>query len=235
MHRAVRRQPHRLAEALLGAVRQHRAGDQRVEAADAPVIAPLEHARAVAIAKVIQRLRVQPRAERVHDEHGRLVEGRQIEGRRRVRVVVIDDANALTWIAQPQLQVVVFELAVAGAAVQPARKPGVVGIDEVDLLERLQPERIADSTGCPAAETRRCASSASGDPRRSRRRRSRRPARHANQRRAGFIVGEVRNAQDIRIFGHQVPQPGSLTNRAREGGRQIPGQRAKGKGQRATS
>ena len=63
-----------------------------------------------------------------------------------MRVVMIDDANALTWIAQPQLQVVVFELAVAGAAVQPARKPGVVRIDEVDLLERLQPEGIETGT-----------------------------------------------------------------------------------------
>ena len=196
MRRAVRRQPHRLAEPLLRPVRQHRSGDQRIEAADAPVIAPLDLVRAVG-AEVIERLRVQPRAERIDDEHGRLVERRRIERRRGMPVVVIDDANALARIAQAQLEVVVFELAVAGPAVQPARKPRVVGVDEVDLLERLQPERLEAVLN--AAQRKRVgvlrprqailADRHVGDLAAA--------ARHANQRRAGFVVGEVRNTQDI--------------------------------------
>src|SRR5215510_8715866 len=110
---------------------------------------------------------------------------------------MIDDANALAWIAEPELEVVVFELAVAGPAVQPAWKARVIGVDEVDLLQRFEPEgietvvnpterkRIRVLRPCETIFTNRDIRDLAA------------AARHSNERRARFVVGKVGNAQDI--------------------------------------
>jgi hypothetical protein len=121
-----------------------------------------------------------------------------------VPIVVIDDANALTGIAQAQLEVVVFELAVAWAAVQPARQPRVVGVDEVDLLERLQSkdvEAVLNATqrkriGMLGPRETILADRDIGD--------FAAPAGHANERCARLVVGKVGDTQDVRKIGHAV-------------------------------
>src|SRR5688500_2845539 len=162
MQASVRRQSHRLAESLFGAVRQHRSRNQRIQPANAPLVTALDDRRLdVGVSsfasgvmafvgtavqagptKVIQRLRIQSRAERVDNEDGGVLETGGIERARGMRVVMIDDTDALSRILQPQLEVIVFELPVAGTAVQPARDAGVIGVDEVDLLERFQTESL---------------------------------------------------------------------------------------------
>ncbi len=125
-----------------------------------------------------------------------------MKGRAGVTIVMIDHPNALTRIAQAQLQIVVFELAIAGAAVHPARKPSVVRVDEVDLLERLQPEHLeavvnaAEREGVGVLRPRKAVfgdryirdlAAAAWD---------------ADQRRAGLVVSEVGDTQDVCVFGH---------------------------------
>ena len=124
-----------------------------------------------------------------------------MEGGARMAVVVIHYTDAFTRIAQPQLEIVVFQLSVAGAAVHPARQARVVRVDDIDLLDRLEPEDL--ETVLDAAQRKRIGvfrpseavfgDGDIGDVAAA--------ARHPDQRGAGFIVGEVRNPQDIDEIG----------------------------------
>ncbi len=201
MHASIRREPHRLAESLLRSVRKHRARHQRIDAADPPVVAALERAPRGAF-EVVERLRVEPGAERVDDQDGRLVERRRKERARRVPVVMVHDADAIDRIVETQLEVIVLELAIAGAAVEPPRQPRVVRIEVVNVLERLETERLQAVMN--AAERKRVGvldaretfladrhvidgAAGTGD---------------ADQRRGRFVVREVRNSEDVPVLAH---------------------------------